>query len=201
MLDAASKSDPIRETIDAIKFASRDARLIVAHGTAAAMALMAAAEYQAPKPVLLLSPVGTTKDSMLRRTARSALRSAGGPLLVGVARRKREQLLADVNYLRKQLAFIVRDEAISDDLLSEARDRISDRRTERIIQQSPLLLSAILTPSQMLAHFDGTALFGSAPLDLKVSKRIPGIHLARAWSAPMLDAPEEVARHLRALAG
>ncbi len=104
--------------------------------------------------------------------------------------------MTEADYLRKQMMFVVQQNAISDDLLREARDRVADPRAEALIARTSQLLCTLLTPTDAFEGFRGTALFGNSPTDRKILRRIPGTLLAGAWSAPMLEVPAEVAAQI-----
>jgi hypothetical protein len=99
------------------------------------------------------------------------------------------------------MALLVRDGAITGQLLQEARERVADERMKPVLDRTAQTLHEILTPSNAFERFNGVALFGHGPLDVKARRRIPGTLLDSAWSAPMIEAPAEVAEHLRGLVG
>jgi hypothetical protein len=185
----------------AIAAAANGARAAIAHGAAAALLLEALAQPFPAMPVMLLSPLAVTVDSVKLRVLRALLRGPAGALLNAAARSKREKLLTDTAYLRRQMTLLVRDDAISGELLQEARERVADKRMEPVLDRTAQTLCELLTPSSAFERFNGVALFGQGPVDVKARRRIPGTVLDSAWSAPMIEAPAEVAEHLRRLAG
>lgn len=183
----------------AIVAAGDGACAAIAHGAAAAPVLEALTQSNCGMPVMLLSPLAVTADSVKLRAIRALLRGPAGALLTAAARSKREKLLADTAYLRKQLALLVRDDAITAELLHEARERLADARMDAVVDRTAQTLHEILTPTAAFERFNGVALFGHGPVDAKARRRIPGTLLDSAWSAPMIEAPIEVAEHLRRL--
>lgn len=191
--------DFIAATKNAIKAAAQGARAVVAHGAVAPIVLDALAELQPGVPVLLISPMAVTRDSVFLRILRALLNGAAGRLLTNFARSKRQKLLADERYLRSQMELLVRSDKISDALIQEARRRLADPRMDAVITRTPQALRAILTPASALERFEGVCIFGSGPVDRKMRKRIAGAFVESAWSAPMLETPEVIANHLRAI--
>jgi hypothetical protein len=177
---------------------AQGARAIVAHGAIAGIALASA--EQSGIPVVLLSPIAVTKDSAILRALRALLtRPVGRALITAAARSKRQKLLADPSYIRRQLELLVRSDRISNALVQEARERVADSRMDALIERTPQSLCALLTPNSSFERFTGTCFFGSGPIDRKVRKRIDGTSIESAWSAPMLEAPEVIANHLRTM--
>jgi len=184
---------------DAIKTAAEGAGAIVAHGASAATVLETVREFCPATPVMLLSPVAITKDSSALLGFRMLLRGPLGKIITSVAVSKRGKLLDDTGYLRKQLALIVRDDAITPEILHEARQRVADPRMEAFCAHTAGTLLTVLTPTDVFERFQGPVLFGKSPMDRKAHRRIAGTVLESAWSSPMLEAPKEVADHLYAL--
>ncbi len=182
-----------------IKTAAEGAAAIVAHGAVAAIVLETVNDFSLTVPVLLLSPIPITKDSLKLRFFRALLRGPIGNILASVATSKRRKLLNDAGYLRKQLGFVVREDAITPELLQEAHERVADPRMEAFCTSTAETLLTILTPTNAFERFDGVTLFGNGRMDLKASKRIGGIVLAAARSSPMIEAPHQVAEHLYSL--
>jgi len=197
LLDFPPGPDYVADVKRAIGVEAEGCVAIVAHGTVAAIVLEAVRDARLTVPVLLLSPIAVTRDSLLRRLFRALLRGPLGALLASIALSKRRKLVLDTGYLRKQLALIVRDDAITPDILDEAGLRVADPRMEVFCAHTPQTLLALLTPTTAFEDFRGTALFGQSLMDRKAHKRLRGEQLESAWSAPMIEAPEHVAARLR----
>ena len=185
----------------AIAVAADGACAAVVHGAAAAIVLETLAQANLNIPVMLLSPLAVAVDSAKLRILRALLRGPAGALLTAAARSKHQKLLSDSAYLRKQIALLVREDAITRELLHEARERAADARMDAVVDRTAQTLRELLTPSGAFERFNGTALFGHGPMDAKARRRIPGTLLDGAWSAPMIETPVEVAGHLRRLVG
>jgi hypothetical protein len=185
--------------------ALQGARAIVAHGTAATIAVEAVSLVDPSIPVLLLSPRIITRMSLPLRLIRTIVGGGlGASMLTAFARSKHRRLLTDQSYIRKQLKLLVRDDVISDELLREASRRIADSRTEIAVRRTSEILRSVLTPIDAQANeavLHRAVLIGSGPLDRKSRAQGEAIVIDGAWSAPMLETPNAVAEHLRTLVG
>lgn len=198
-LDAADAANPAVALRDMLVRALHGARAIVAHGTAATAAVEAVAIVDPSIPVLLLSPHIVRRPSFALRAILAFARGIGGPMLTRFARKKLRRLVADKSYVREQLQLLVRDDAIGDDLLREACERIADPRTANAIARTPEMLRSVLTPIDAKADaivVRREVLFGNGPVDRKAHQRSPGIVVDGARSASMLETPTAVAEHL-----
>ncbi len=199
LLDIPPGSGSTAAIKQAIKAAAEGASAIVAHGAVAATVLGAIDDFRHSIPVLLLSPVAITRDSLRLRFLRTLVRGPLGKLIDSYAASKMSKLLKDYDYLRKQLAFVIQEDAITEELLQEAQVRLADARMEAFCAHTSGTLLAVLTPTGAFERFNGLALFGNSSMDRKARKRIPGTVLATAWSAPMIEAPKQVAEYLYTL--
>lgn len=185
---------------DHIQKALAGAQGIIAHGTAARLAIESAAAVDPTLPVLLLSPRMVTRSSPVLSLIRHLAGGVGGGLLASVARRKRRRLLDDSPYIWKQLRLLVREDVISEELVNEARGRIADARMTAIVDRTAEMLHDLLTPLDARtsdAVSRRMVLLGEGPVDRRVLAREGGTVLSGAWSAPMLESPEAVADCVR----
>ena len=192
--------------IDAVRLLVRGAlpgaAAVIAHGNSASLAIEEVAALDAPIPVLLLSPRMFTKRLLLLRMLRSFFGGIGKPLLIAIARSKRRRLLHDEPYLRKQFTLLARGDAVTDDLIREARERIADPRMEWIVERTAEVANYALTPVDPHVYDTGpnrSILLGMDPYGRKVRTRCQATVLEDAWSALMLEKPDAVASHLRTL--
>lgn len=153
LLQVRANGDFFAEAQAAIKrVISGDACAVVVHGAAAALVLTAIAGSGVRIPMLLLSPLLVTEDSLRLRIFRALARGPLRGLLVSVARSKQARLLNDSEYVRKQMALMVRGDAITADLLHEAQERIASPHTEATLERTPQTLIHILTPTDAARH-------------------------------------------------
>jgi hypothetical protein len=190
----ASGGDFMVAAKNAIQAAAEGADVVVAHGTVAALAVEA---VDARTDVVLLSPMGVTKDSPLLRLLRSLFGGPAAGVLTAAARSKRKKMLDDEQVLRRQMNLLLRSDKISPVLVREARERLADPRMNAFVERTSQTLCELLTPSSALARFKGAVFFGNGPMDRKAQKHIAGTVLEGAWSAPMLEQPEAIAGCLR----
>ncbi len=186
-LDFADAHDVFDAVRARLQSALQGAHAIVAHGSAAGLAIEAVANVDASIGVVLLAPQYLTRARTPARAltallAVPALRNA----LTAFARSKHRKLCRDEDYVRKQLRFMVRDDVLDDALLKEAFERIRDPRTERAVERTADVFLAVLRP------IDPSA-------EAAVRSRV--VLGAPMRSAPMLEAPESVADALRSLGG
>ena len=175
---------------------------IVAHGTACRVAIEAVALVDGAIPMLLLSPRIITRQSLPLSVARNLAGGICGEVLSLYARRKSRRLLVDDARLRQQLSLLVRSDAVSEDLVDEARSRIADPRMEFISARTGEMVREVLTPIDQRVNeavLHRLVLFGNGPMDRKMRARWKGQLIEGAWSAPMLEVPQAVAAALRAL--
>lgn len=199
---AGERANPVDTARDMVRSALSGARAVIAHGTAATIAIEAVASIDPSIAVLLLSPRIITRQSLMLRAIRAFAGGLGANVLTGIARSKRRRLMADSAYLRKQLGLLVRDDIITDALLEEARARTSDPRMDLVDTRTAETIRALLIPIDIHASeavSNRVVLFGDGPIDRKARVRAKCVVLKDAWSAPMLEQPHAVAEHLRAL--
>jgi hypothetical protein len=184
-LDFAGCLDMARALRAGLEQALRGANAVVAHGLAAGVAIEAVANVNSAIGVVLLAPGYLARANTAARLMSGLLAvSAVAGTLVTVARSKHNRLLRDDAYVRKQLEFMVRRDAIDDGLVKEAGERIRDPRMRQVIEQTAAVVQAALRPIDPAA-------------DAAVRNRTAlG---ARMRSSPMLEAPEMVASALRSL--
>lgn len=202
-LDFANAPDVAEAGRDAIRRAARDAGCVIAHHTAAKPAIEAVAQMPGHIPVLLLSPVLVRRRTPLLRVLRSVLgvrllREA----LVSAARSKRERLLHDREFLKKQMLLLVDSKCVSDALLQEAEERIADPRTARSVERTAEVLLELTSPidSAIDAKVERRAvLLGTSRLDRKTAARVSATVLPGVHGAAMIEAPHAVAQALREL--
>jgi hypothetical protein len=121
-------------------------------------------------------------ESLRLRLVRAALTGAGAPLLNAFSRSKRNMLLADELYVRKQLCMLVGNHVIVETLLQEAKARIADPRMDGVTNRAAEVVRGLLRP------LDGA-------IDAATSRRAT----FDEGRAPMLEHPDAVAMRLRAL--
>jgi hypothetical protein len=201
LLDAATGENIVDAARRRIETALSGAHAIVAHGTAARAAIEAVARVDSSIPVILLSPLIVSRQTILLGLVR-VLAGMGGNTLASIARTKRRRLLVDESYLRKQLNLLVRSDLITDELLNEARARIADSRTDLIVARTAEMLRGVLTPidpriDESVSH--RMLLLGEGPMDRRARARGGATVVKGAWAAPMLETPLAVAESLRAI--
>ena len=195
--------DPIAACRDALIGLLAGASGIVAHGTTARAAIEAVAAVDPELPVLLLSPLLVTRTTRLGQLLRAAIGSSPVRFLLRrYAASKQRRLVADVVYVRKQLRLLVADEFISDTLVAEARTRLLDLRTARVVSRTAEVLVAVTQPidAQVNAAVTHRAvLVGGSPLDRQTATRMAATVVAGSTGALMLERPNVVAEALRTL--
>ncbi len=185
-----------------IESALRGARAIIAHGTAAPIAIEAVSATDPAIPILLLSPRIVMRPSPLLAAIQTIFSGKGADILNAFARSKHRRLLKNDAYVRKQLALLVRNDLITEELLNDAKARIADPGMEAIVSRSAESLRALLTPIDEHANTAVSkrmVLLGEGPMDRKARFRGGATVLEGAWAAPMIEAPQAVADTLRAL--
>jgi len=146
LLEAADGMDPIDAAREMVRKVLPGALAVVVHGTAAPITIEAIAAIDPSIPVLLVSPRIIARQSLLLRGVRALAGGIGGNFLNAFARSKQRRLLADEPYIRKQLALLVRNDAIADELMGEAYDRIADPRMDVAVARTAETLRVILRP-------------------------------------------------------
>jgi len=206
LLGVAEHPEPATAARALLADAVGRASALVAHGTAAGIALAVTARSRPDLPVVLLSPVLVPRSTPRLRLVRAVLKwSALRALLTTFARSKHRRLRTDPSYLKKQLAFLAGTAADSDVIAGEALARVRDLRAYYIVERTADLLSSVLEPldaglEERVRH--RVTLLGTGPLDRKIARRMPSATvLESVTGAPMLDAPGAVARALRASLG
>jgi hypothetical protein len=182
------------------------ASALVAHATAAGIALEVTAHSRPDLPVVLVSPVLVPRSTPRLRLVRAVLKSSTvRALLTTFARAKHRRLRTDPSYLKKQLAIVGGARAATEVIAGEALARFCDLRAYYIVERTPDLLSSALEPLDAGVEPSlrrATTLLGTGPLDRKIARRMPSATvLESVTGAPMLDAPGAVARALRASLG
>jgi hypothetical protein len=199
LLTTQPEDDHIAAIKRAIATAAKGCIAIVAHDIVGSTVLEVVRDSGLTVPVLLLSPVAITRDSVRLRLFRVLIRGPVGKSLASFALSKCRKLVLNTDYLRKQLSLIVRSDAITPEILAEAHQRVADPCMEAFCARTPDTLLALLTPTTAFEGFRGAALFGRSLRDRKAQKRLNGTQVDSAWSAPMIEAPQQVADCLRAM--
>ena len=197
--DAVNVAEACRQ---AILDAAHGAACVIAHNTAAKPAIEALAGMDRAVPLVLLSPMLVQRRTPALQIVRSVVAtSIGKQILNSLARSKHVRLLNDRQFVKKQIALLVAGAYITDAMLEEAAKRVADPRTERSVERTAEVVLAITDPIDPAidAKVHRTVVAGNSPLDQKTAARMPATILPDVWSAPMIEAPQSVARVLREL--
>lgn len=141
-----SKAPELRSAMkNAIAERISAADALIAHSTAAGVAIEAVASSGGSIPLILLSPRFVKRDIWIIRVIRGLFKAGASPLR-SYARRKHRRLLRDREYVKRQLRYLVAAEAIDDVLLDEAITALCDPRMDSFVERTPEVLQAVLTP-------------------------------------------------------
>jgi hypothetical protein len=202
-LDFADSRDISIACRQAILEAADDTDCLVAHNAAAKPAIEAVAQMSRPPPILLLSPILVKRNTPALQIARFVLGSnIGRQVLTALARSKQSRLISDRQYLKQQLALLIDEGHITDAMLEEAAARVADPRTARSVERTAEVVLAVADPIDPAVDAKvqrRTVLLGTSPLDRKTATHILGTVLSTVRSAPMIEAPDVVARILHEL--
>lgn len=200
-LTFAGDADPVAAFRSATARALDGASAVVAHWSAARIAIEAAARVNEALPVVLLSPLLVTRPRLRVRMLHAIVAtSPGAALLRNAARSKHAKLRTDPAYVRTHLRTFVCEAALSDALLEEAVARVRDARTQHLVERTVKLFIETIQPidsREYEAVKNRTVLLGDAAIDRRTALRdpsarvIPGVH-----AAAMLDTPQAVAEAL-----
>jgi hypothetical protein len=181
--------------------AVRGADAVVAHGTAAGIALEAIAAGGRDVPALLLSPMLTLRRSPALRLVRALVAVPGfGALVTAAARSKLRRLRASRGEVEAQLRAFVAPEHITTALIEDACARLAGEHTARSVERTADVVRAVLAPvSPEAARVRRAVLVGDDALGRKVASRMPATVLRAATSAPMIEDPRAVAAALARL--
>lgn len=200
-LNYADSSDVTADCRKAIFFAARDADCVLAHHTAAKVAIEAVAQMARVIPVLLVSPVLVRRRTPLLSGLRSIIKTrACGQALTSFARSKRVRLLSDRRFLMKQMLLLVDEAHISDSIVQEALLRIADPRTAWAVERTAETLLEIINPIDSTVDSKvqrRAVILGTSRVDRKTATRTPARILPHARGAAMIEAPQTVVRALR----
>jgi hypothetical protein len=122
-------------------------RAVIAHDAMGSVVLEAVAPTGSDIPVLLLSPLVVTRNSLRLRLIRAALtQGIGGKLISSFAISKHAKLLNDTSYVRKQLRLFVCEEHIDRELIAKAVERLADPHSATAVRRVTEVLGLTLRP-------------------------------------------------------
>jgi hypothetical protein len=179
------------------------ASAVIAHRATAGLAIEAIDQVNPNIPLLLLEPFLVRKDTLRIRVIRWLMTGPiGRVILTAIAKKKHRRLLSDKAFVREQLQLLVRDEAITDALLDEARNRIALPQTASTVDRIADSLGVMLrlVDHQAIERVKpGITLVGPHWPEGKIRTN-PSIRIVEQGKmAPMLDAPSIVGDALRSL--
>lgn len=200
-LDFADASDVAEAFRQSVLYAAHDADAVVAHNTAAKPVIEALAQMSRAVPLLLLSPMLFHRSTPLLRALRFTINTrAGRHALTSLVRSKKNRLLTDRQFLKRQILLLVDEARISDALFEEAVERVADPRTARSVERTAEIILEITNPIDPVIDAKvqrRIVLLGTSRLDRKMAARMPGTVVPDVRGAAMIEAPQAVAQALR----
>jgi hypothetical protein len=120
--------------------------------------------------------------------------------LTSLASSKKNRLLTDRQFLKKQILLFVDEPHISDALFEEAVERAADPRIARSVARTAEIILEITNPIDPAIDAKvqrQAVLLGTSRLDRKMAARMPATIVPHVRGAAMIEAPQAVAQALR----